>query len=138
MRRSRTSPGNQHGERIERHRVRPDSSRSVSSLGRFLKSEEQMSRRPQLALVALPLAVCPPVAIAQAPSPPGVHERELAQIIRQAGYDCREVERIEVRASPDPAFDSLRPEVAICKNGKKFLVTRSGRGGANARPIVRP
>jgi hypothetical protein len=84
------------------------------------------------------LALCPSIAVAQASSSPGVHERELAQIIRQAGYDCREVERIEVKASPDPAFDSLRPEVAICKNGKKFLVTKSGRGGVNARPIVRP
>jgi len=97
-----------------------------------------MSRRPQLALVLLPLVVGPPIAVAQAPSAPGGHERELAQTIRQAGYDCREVERIEVKVSPDPAFDSLRPEVAICKNGKKFLVTKSGRGGVNARPIVRP
>jgi len=77
------------------------------------------------------------MAAAQAPSTPGVHERELAQIIRQAGYDCREIESIEVKVSPDPAFDSLRPEVATCKNGKKFLVAKSGRGGRNARPIVR-
>ena len=97
-----------------------------------------MSRRPQLALVLLPLVVGPPTAVAQAPSPPGAHERELAQIIRQAGYDCPEVERIEVKVSPDPAFDSLRPEVATCKNGKKFLVTKSGWGGVNARPVVRP
>src|SRR5215470_15616457 len=97
-----------------------------------------MSRRPQLALVLLSLVVGPPIAVAQSPLPPGVHERELAQIIRQAGYDCREVERIEVKVSPDPAFDSLRPEVATCTNGKKFLVTKSGRGGVNARPIVRP
>ena len=97
-----------------------------------------MSRWPQRALLALSLTLFPTVAVAQAPSPPGVHERELAQIIRQAGYDCREVERIEVKASPDPAFDSLRPEVAICRNGKKFLVAKSGRGGVNARPIVRP
>src|SRR5229473_7129733 len=96
-----------------------------------------MSRRPELALLALPLVVYPPTALAQAPSPPGVRERELAQIIRQAGYDCREFESIEVKASPDPAFDSLRPEVATCKNGKKFLVAKSGRGGRNARPIVR-
>jgi hypothetical protein len=96
-----------------------------------------MSRLPQLALLALTLAVCPPIAVAQTPSPPGVHERELAQIIRQAGYDCREVESIEVTVNPDPAFESLRPEVAICKNGKKFLVAKSGRGGRNARPIVR-
>ena len=97
-----------------------------------------MSRRPQLALVLLPLVVGPPITVAQAPSTPAAHERELAQIIRQAGYDCREVERIEVKVSPDPAFDSLRPEIAICKNGKKFLVAKSGRGGVNARPIVRP
>ena len=96
-----------------------------------------MSRRPELALLALPLVVCPLVAAAQTPFPLGVHERELGQIIRQAGYDCREVESIEVKVSPDPAFDSLRPEVAICKNGKKFLVAKSGRGGRNARPIVR-
>src|SRR5215475_12054511 len=97
-----------------------------------------MSRWLQLALVALPFALFASVAVAQDPSPPGIHERELAQIIRQAGYDCREVERIEVKTSPDPAFDSLRPEVATCKNGKKFLVTKSGRGGVNARPVVRP
>jgi hypothetical protein len=97
-----------------------------------------MSRRSELAFLALPLTICPPIAIAQTPSPPGVHERELAQIIRQAGYDCREVESIEVTVNPDPAFDSLRPEVAVCKNGKKFLVAKSGRGGQDARPIVRP
>ena len=97
-----------------------------------------MSRWPQLALLALPLAVCPPIAVAQTPSPPGAHEPELAQIIRQAGYDCREVESIEVVVNPDPAFASLRPEGATCKNGKRFLVTKSGRGGANARPVVRP
>src|SRR5215472_14701023 len=97
-----------------------------------------MSRPPWLALVVMPLALFPSVVVAQAPLPPGVHERELAQIIRQAGHDCREVERIEVKVSPDPAFDSLRPEVAICTNGKKFLVAKSGRGGVNARPIVRP
>jgi hypothetical protein len=96
-----------------------------------------MSRRPQLALLALPLAVCPPMAVAQAPSPLRSHKRELAQIIRQAGYDWRQVESIEIKVSPDPAFDSLRTEVATCKNGKKFLVTKSGRGGRNARPIVR-
>jgi hypothetical protein len=96
-----------------------------------------MPRQPQLALLALPLAVCPSIAVAQTPSPPGVHERELAQIIRQAGYDCGEVESIEITVNPDPAFDSLRPEVATCKNGRKFLVAKSGRGGRNARPIVR-
>jgi len=97
-----------------------------------------MSRWASMALLTLTWALGPPVTLAQVPSPPGVHEREVAQLIRQAGYDCLEVERIEVTVSPDPAFDSLRPEVAICKNGKKFLVAKSGRSGVNARPIVRP
>src|SRR5258706_13244994 len=96
-----------------------------------------MSRRPELALLALPLVVFPRMAAAQAPSTPGVHERELAQIIRQAGYDCREIESIEVKVSPDPAFDSLRPEEATCKNGKKFLVAKSSGAGRKARHTVR-
>src|SRR5215468_8456334 len=97
-----------------------------------------MSRWAPMALLIPTWAAGPPVALAQAPPPPGVHEREVAQLIRQAGYDCLEVERIEVTVSPDPAFDSLRPELAICRNGKKFLVAKSGQGGVNARPIVRP
>lgn len=91
-----------------------------------------------LPLLALSLAFSSSPTLAQAPPLPGVRERELAQIIRQAGYDCGEVQSIEATASPDPAFDSLRPEVAVCRNGKKFLVAKSGRGGVNARPIVRP
>jgi hypothetical protein len=70
--------------------------------------------------------------------PLGAHELELAQIIRQAGYDCRAVESINISPNPDPAFAALRPEVATCSNGKKFLIVRSGRGGVNARPVVRP
>lgn len=87
-----------------------------------------MSRRSQLALVALPLAVCPPAAVAQAPSPPGVHERELAQIIRQSGYDCREVERIEVRVSPDPAFDTPSSGSSDLQERKKVPGCEVGPG----------
>jgi hypothetical protein len=79
-----------------------------------------------------------PNAFAQNSVPPGFHERELAQAIRQAGYDCREVERVDVTTVPDPAFESLRPEIAVCNGGKRFLVARSGRGGVNARPVVHP
>ena len=77
-------------------------------------------------------------ANAQNTQPPGYHERELAQIIRQSGYDCSEVASVEATTAPDPAFESFRPEVATCKNGKRFLVMKSGRGGINARPIVSP
>ena len=90
------------------------------------------------ALFVLSIASCPTISNAQTAIPPLVHQLELAQMIRQAGYDCRAVERVNTSPSPDPAFETLRPEVATCSNGKKFLVVRSGRGGPNARPIVRP
>src|SRR5206468_10745091 len=78
----------------------------------------------------------PGTANAEPASP--ISARELAQIIREAGYDCRDVEKIEVPTSPAPGWENFRPtEVVLCNNGKKFLVTKSGRGGGNARPVVR-
>jgi hypothetical protein len=97
-----------------------------------------MSARRPTVLLALSTASCAAIANAQIPTPPGAHEFELAQIIRQAGYDCRAVDSISISRNPDPAFATLLPEVATCSNGKKFLIVRSGRGGVNARPVVRP
>ena len=77
------------------------------------------------------------IATAQIAAPPRAHQLELAQIIRQAGYECRAVESVQTQPNPDPAFATLVPEVATCSNGKKFLIVKYGRGGANARPIVR-
>ena len=77
------------------------------------------------------------IATAQIVAPPRAHQLELAQIIRQAGYECRAVESIDTQPSPDPAFATMLPEIATCSNGKKFLVVKSGRGGVNARPIVK-
>jgi hypothetical protein len=77
------------------------------------------------------------IATAQIAAPPRAHQVELAQIIRQAGYECRAVESVYTQPNPDPAFATLLPEVATCSNGKKFLVVKSGRGGANASPIVK-
>jgi hypothetical protein len=93
--------------------------------------------RTLCACLAFPLTLAPVIAAAQA-TPPGTRERELAQIIRQAGYDCRAVERIDVAPTPDVGPESFRPEVALCTNGKKFLIAKGGRGGANARTVVRP
>jgi hypothetical protein len=90
------------------------------------------------ALCVTLVAVCATTARTQTTMAPGLHERELAQIIRQAGYDCGAVESIDVSPSPDPAFESMRPEIATCSNKRKFLVVKSGRGGVNARPVVRP
>jgi hypothetical protein len=90
------------------------------------------------ALFALLLVLHPALGVAQPTPPPGSHERELAQIIRQAGHDCGAVESIELAPSPDVGPESFRPEVALCSNGKKFLVAKGGRGGPNARPVVRP
>jgi hypothetical protein len=90
------------------------------------------------ALVVLSVTSCATTASAQIAMPPGAHQLELAQIIGQAGYDFCAVESIDVSTSPDPAFATLRPEVATCTNGMKFLIVSSGRGGVNARRVVRP
>jgi hypothetical protein len=77
------------------------------------------------------------IANAEIAQPPGYRERELALTIRQAGYDCPQVESIDVANIQEPGWESFRPEVALCNNGKRFLVAKSGRGGGNARPVVR-
>jgi len=64
--------------------------------------------------------------------------RELAQIIREAGYECGEVESIDLPANPPPGFESFTPDIVLCTNGKRFLVARTGRGGNTEKPLVRP
>jgi hypothetical protein len=90
-----------------------------------------------VALTAVVLCL-PRVANAQSGSASVYRERELAQIIREAGYDCSQVESITNAPAPPPGWESLRPEIATCQNGKRFLVTKSGRSGGNLRPVVRP
>jgi hypothetical protein len=82
------------------------------------------------------LVLYPAVAPAQAVPPPGFHELELALTISRAGHDCPAVARIEAATSSEPGWEILRPEVAVCRNGKRFLVVTSGR--RNAQPVVRP
>jgi hypothetical protein len=82
------------------------------------------------------LTCLPVVANAQSGLAPVSRERELAQIIREAGYDCSHVESITNAPAPPPGWESLRPEIATCQNRKRFLVTRSGR--RNLPPVVRP
>jgi len=96
-----------------------------------------MSNERLLALTAILLCL-PVVGNAQSESRPVYRERELAQIIREAGYDCSQVESVTTAPTPPPGWESLRPEIATCQNGKRFLVTKSGRGGGNLRPVVRP
>ena len=91
-----------------------------------------------LAGLAAALIWLPTLANAQSGSAPGSRERELAQIIREAGYECSQVESITNAPAPPPGWESLRPEIATCRNGKRFLVTKSGRSGGNLRPVVRP
>jgi hypothetical protein len=64
--------------------------------------------------------------------------RELAQVIREAGYECGEVESIDLPANPPPGFESFTPDIVLCTNGKRFLVARTGRGGNTEKPLVRP
>jgi hypothetical protein len=95
-----------------------------------------MCRARVLALLVTALALIPAIAKAQTAPPPGFRELELALIIARAGFDCPAVDSIEVATNPQPGWDVLRPEVAVCKNGKRFIVVSSGR--RNARPVVRP
>src|SRR5262252_2486133 len=100
--------------------------------------EAIMFEQRLLAGLAAALIWLPIIANAQSGSAPGSRERELAQIIREAGYECSQVESITNAAAPPPGWESLRPEIATCRNGKRFLVTKSGRSGGNLRPVVRP
>ena len=95
-----------------------------------------MCRARALVLLVLALGFMPATAKAQAAPPPGFRELELALIIARAGFDCPAVDSIEVATNPQPGWDVLRPEVAVCKNGKRFIVVSSGR--RNTRPVVRP
>ena len=94
-------------------------------------------QHPATVLAAAFICLCLPT-IANAQSAPGNRERELAQIIREAGYDCSQVDSITSAPEPPPGWESLRPEIATCRNGRRFLVTKSGRSGGNLRPVVRP
>jgi hypothetical protein len=95
-----------------------------------------MRRRRSRAVLVMALVFFPAIANAQAAPPPGFRELELALIISRAGFDCSAVDSIEVATNSQPGWDVLRPEVAVCKNGKRFIVVSSGR--RNTRPVVRP
>jgi len=95
-----------------------------------------MRRRRSRAVLVMAVVLFPAIANAQATPPPGFRELELALIIARAGFDCPAVDSIEVATNPQPGWDVLRPEVAVCKNGKRFIVVSSGR--RNTRPVVRP
>jgi hypothetical protein len=105
-----------------------------------LTSGAIMSKQhPATVLATAFICLClPAIANAQSGSAPGNRERELAQIIREAGYDCSQVDSITNAPEPPPGWESLRPEIATCRNGRRFLVTKSGRSGGNLRPVVRP
>ena len=95
-----------------------------------------MFRRCSRAVVVMALVSFAAIAKAQTTTPPGFRELELALIIARAGFDCSAVDSIEVATNPQPGWDVLRPEVAVCKNGKRFIVVSSGR--RNTKPVVRP
>jgi hypothetical protein len=95
-----------------------------------------MGRQRAGALLVLGFWIAPAAAQPQAIPPPGFRELELALTIARAGYECPAVERIETTGNSEPGWEVLRPEVVVCKNGKRFLVVTSGR--RNAMPVVRP
>ena len=99
--------------------------------------ERQMFCERVAAVLLMTLALCSAGKGQTAPAP-GLRERELALIIRQAGYDCVFVESIAGPPDPPPGWEGLRPEIATCTDGKRYLIAKSGRSGGNVRPVVRP
>lgn len=97
-----------------------------------------MAHRGLCGVLVAAFLLCPVCANAQGTAPQSDRARELGQIIRQAGYDCPLVASIEAIPDPPPGWEVLRPEVAVCLNGKRYLVAKSGRSGGNVRPVVRP
>jgi len=91
------------------------------------------SRTPFILIAAAML--WPRPAGADVPPPPGSIEREMAETIRNAGYDCDAVTSFSV--ATDRESDELvwggRPRVATCANGKRFLVATPPR-----RPLQPP
>jgi hypothetical protein len=97
-----------------------------------------MFRRRLVTVLAMALILLPSLANAQSGPSGAYRKRELGQIIREAGYDCVLVESIVPTPDPPLGWESLRPEIAFCTDGKKYLVAKSGRSGGNIRPVVRP
>lgn len=95
-----------------------------------------MWRRCSMAMLGTAVLLSPATANAEALSASARYE--LAQIIREAGYECRQVERIDVPTNAPPGWESFSPDIVHCTDGKTFLVVRTGRGGNTAKPLVRP
>ena len=71
-----------------------------------------MSMRFQWAILVT-AAMYPAISNAEIATPPGYRERELALIIRQAGYDCPQVESIEVATAPEPGWESFVSDPSV-------------------------
>ena len=103
-----------------------------------MTEEVPMLYRCSGTVLAMTLVFFPETASTQGRPSAADQDRELAQIIRQAGYDCSLISSIVAPPDPPPGWEGLRPEIALCVNGKRYLVTKSARGGGNALPVVRP
>jgi len=68
-----------------------------------------MSCRRSWAVVVTALVLCPVSADAQSDQAPGYRERELAQIIREAGYDLLASREDRCRIQPSARMGSHAP-----------------------------
>jgi hypothetical protein len=95
-----------------------------------------MLRRCAMAMLGAAVLLSPAAANAEADSASSRYE--LAQLIREAGYDCRQVESVDVPTNAPSGWESFSPDIVHCSDGKNFLVVRTGRAGNTAKPLVRP
>jgi hypothetical protein len=92
------------------------------------------SRRAGFVLIAAML-LCSGITSAEPVSP--ATAREVTQTIREAGYECREVQSIEVPTNAPLGSGSFGIQMVLCSEGKKFLIARSSRDRGSQRPVVR-
>jgi hypothetical protein len=103
---------------------------------------------PRLLYLAIPLAMALAgialtltAARADIPPPPGTRERFAAGLIRGAGYACANVDRFEESPAGSGANSfpaELDVSVAVCSNGKRFVVGTPRRRPGPPRPDAPP
>ena len=81
--------------------------------------ELSVYRRCSMTALGAAALLCPGLISAQPGST--ISERELAQTIREAGYDCRGVESVDNPTNPPSGWESFRPDIVLCTNVQRGL-----------------
>jgi hypothetical protein len=92
-------------------------------------------------LLLLPLGLGGTPASADIAPRPGEYERALAREIREAGYDCPAVNRYtryHGAGAAEMMWGKQAPDLAVCDNGKKYLVAKPPHRFPPLRGLIGP